>query len=249
MFFQMVQMNIQQCLMRGRLIWHYKRPLSYQPVCTVRLWQCVHVRTPKSGHRTQKIFYSSCVSYKHNVKLVQRSDFPLKYGYACKSTRSTSDYSEVNNAYNNDEEEEEEEDENEEDRESRAEAAEAELAHIFSSKSDLSNSEWRDVIELVAQTNPALTERSCDALMMLQCLRRNSWPLGKSYMEFLARQGREPNLATLSSYLQLCGLNVDKCGQETVLQLYRQLTSRTKVSGQFFLIIYGNSNTVNSQLT
>lgn len=225
----MVQINIQQCLMGGRLLWHYKRTLSYQHVSTVRLWQCVHVRTVKSVHRTQKRLYSSpCLSYKHDV--VHSSDIPLKFCHVSKSTRSTSDYSERNNAY--DEEEEEEEDEDVEDRESRAEAAEAELAHIFSSKSDLSDSEWRDVIELTSQTNPALTERSRDALMMLQCLRRNSWALGKSYMEFLGRQGCEPNLATLSSYLQLCGLNVDKCGQETVLQLYRQLTSRTKVSGQ-----------------
>ncbi|KAK4297717.1 hypothetical protein Pmani_029885 [Petrolisthes manimaculis] len=94
---------------------------------------------------------------------------------------------------------------------------------------DLTDSEWQHVMELTARTNPALNDRSCDALMMLQCLRRNSWPLGRSYMEYLKRQEREPNLATLSSYLQLCGLNVDKCGQETVLQLYHQLISRSKV--------------------
>ncbi|KAK3858311.1 hypothetical protein Pcinc_035495 [Petrolisthes cinctipes] len=94
---------------------------------------------------------------------------------------------------------------------------------------DLTDSEWQHVMELTARTNPALNDRSCDALMMLQCLRRNSWPLGRSYMEYLKRQEREPNLATLSFYLQLCGLNVDKCGQETVLQLYHQLISRSKV--------------------
>lgn len=201
---------------------------------TVRLWKRVHVRTIKSVHQTQKRFDSSpCLSYKHS--LVKSSNLPLKYSHVSKSTRSTSDYSKHNDDYDDEEEEEEDDDEDGEDSESRAEAAEAELAHIFSSKSNLSDSEWQDVIGLTAQVNPALTEKSCDALMMLQCLRRNSWPLGKSYMEFLERQGREPNLATLSSYLQLCGLNVDQCGQETVLQLYRQLTSRAKVSGQLFV--------------
>lgn len=53
-------------------LWHF------YIMSTVRLWHCLHIRTLKSVHQTQKRFYSSpCLSYKHNA--VNSLYLPLKY--------------------------------------------------------------------------------------------------------------------------------------------------------------------------
>ncbi|ROT68043.1 Mitochondrial ribonuclease P protein 3 [Penaeus vannamei] len=50
-----------------------------------------------------------------------------------------------------------------------------------------------------------------------------------SYIQYLKNQGRDPNLATLSLYLRLCGQRVVDCGEERVLELYHQLLRKVKV--------------------
>ncbi|XP_042216526.1 mitochondrial ribonuclease P catalytic subunit-like isoform X2 [Homarus americanus] len=119
-------------------------------------------------------------------------------------------------------------DENE-DMEDDSEGETTELADIFENKVEMSSSEWKDVIELVSQKTPWMNAKSCDALMIRRCQSYQNYPLATSYLDHIKREGREINLATLGAYLQLCGQTVDQCGEERILQVYKQLTSQVKV--------------------
>ena len=105
---------------------------------------------------------------------------------------------------------------------------EFQLDKIFKKK-EMSSREWEETIELMSHVNSSISARSCDAITMKRCLREENYSLATSYMEHLQRQGCEPNLATLGNYLQLCGKQVDQCGEDQVLELYHKLMSRVKV--------------------
>lgn len=105
----------------------------------------------------------------------------------------------------------------------------SQIEDIFANNKEMSSVEWKDVIELMALSNSYVTDRSCDAITMKKCLRYGNYHLGTSYMRHLEQEGREPNLSTLGSYLQLCGKRVDQCGEARVLEYYHKLMSQTKV--------------------
>ncbi|XP_045591104.1 mitochondrial ribonuclease P catalytic subunit isoform X2 [Procambarus clarkii] len=105
----------------------------------------------------------------------------------------------------------------------------AQLDDIFINKAQMSSTEWEDVIDLASHLKYQISEKSCDAIMMGKCQTHCNYLLANSYLDHIERRGREPNLATLGTYLQLCGEAVDQCGEEKVLEVYQKLTSQVKM--------------------
>ncbi|XP_037796021.1 mitochondrial ribonuclease P catalytic subunit-like [Penaeus monodon] len=95
--------------------------------------------------------------------------------------------------------------------------------------SERTDKEWEEVILLMSQGEPGFSKVSCDALVMKRCLQASNYFIATSYIQYLENQGKEPNLATLSLYLRLCGQRVVDCGEEKVLELYYQLLRKAKV--------------------
>ncbi|KAK8395331.1 hypothetical protein O3P69_006189 [Scylla paramamosain] len=106
---------------------------------------------------------------------------------------------------------------------------EFQLEEIFINKKEMSSKEWEETIELMSRVNSSVSAKTCDAITMKRCLRQENYSLATSYMEHLQRQGCEPNLSTLGSYLQLCGRQMDQCGEDRVLELYHKLMSQVKI--------------------
>ena len=100
---------------------------------------------------------------------------------------------------------------------------------IFNHTNEMSSAQWEEAIALMSSVNNFMTARSCDAIIMKRCLRASNYTLATSYMEHLQREGREPNLSTLGTYLQHCGEEVDKCGEDWILELYHKLMKQVKV--------------------
>ncbi|XP_063594523.1 mitochondrial ribonuclease P catalytic subunit-like [Penaeus indicus] len=102
------------------------------------------------------------------------------------------------------------------------------LTSMFAQR-EKTDKEWEEVILLMSQGEPGFSKVSCDALVMKRCLQASNYFLAASYIQYLENQGKEPNLATLSLYLRLCGQRVVDCGEDKVLELYYQLLRKAKV--------------------
>ncbi|KAK8729111.1 hypothetical protein OTU49_008630 [Cherax quadricarinatus] len=100
---------------------------------------------------------------------------------------------------------------------------------IFRNKTEMSSTEWEETIAFILQEDSQVTVHCCDAVVIKKCLQHCNYSLANSYLDHIARQGREPNLATLGAYLQLCGQVVDQCGEEKIFEVYQRITSQVKV--------------------
>lgn len=99
---------------------------------------------------------------------------------------------------------------------------------IFETKTTLSENEWTDVIDQLAQDRKFSIAKSFDGIIMKLCLRHSNYQLADSYLQYLQTQSLEPNLLALGFYLQLCGRKVEECGEDKILDVYQLLTSKVK---------------------
>lgn len=106
----------------------------------------------------------------------------------------------------------------------------AQLTDIFLNKSEMTSAEWKDTINLMAVYNDQINDTTRDAVIMKKCLRYGNYHLANSYLHHMEQDGRELNLSSLGSYLQLCGEQVEQCGEERVLEYYHKLMSQVRVS-------------------
>lgn len=112
---------------------------------------------------------------------------------------------------------------------SKWEGDETQILNSMFAQRERTDNEWEEVTLLLSKEEPLFSKVSCDALVMKRCLQASNYFLAMSYIQYLKNQGRDPNLATLSLYLRLCGQRVVDCGEERVLELYHQLLRKVKV--------------------
>ncbi|KAK7077028.1 hypothetical protein SK128_012373 [Halocaridina rubra] len=124
--------------------------------------------------------------------------------------------------------------------------SENEVNILLDSKTKLSSRDWNNLMEKLKSDHRYSQVPSLDGIIMKQCLRQENYWLATSYTEYLNSQGKEPNLLGLGCYLQLCGLSIEECGEEKVLDVYNQLCSKVKLQTVnefcFFLLPSGPDN-------
>lgn len=109
------------------------------------------------------------------------------------------------------------------------EEIQTQVEDIFMNKNEMTSAEWKDTIKLMAIQNSQISDVSCDAITMKKCLRYGNYHLANSYLHHIEQEGGELNLSTLGSYLQLCGEQVEQCGEARVLEYYHKLMSQVRV--------------------
>lgn len=101
------------------------------------------------------------------------------------------------------------------------------LEELFNEEK-LTISEW-DVLKQKLLQYKKCNEMNFSGMMMNRISSKRNQFLADSFLEYLRAKNQEPNISVLSSYLHVCQFNVKLCGENTILNIYKDIMHKIKI--------------------